>query len=418
MPPIFAPPSPLGTEAAIGVGAGQAAVTEKYAPLLAHIYDSISSSLANRGGGGGGGGGGGFSNYIQVLPNNDGGAMVQAQAQANREERAQDLRYEYEQDPVSKHLALQNQGRMDLLNRRLSVDPNTPQPVRQGPPPTPVLQWGREDDEAMTEASQVIAKTDKALAAMEITPETANMLRAPYQDRLAELQQKKEAVDKQNEQRQFAKAATMAAHADGLNATRTQNRANWEQTPVDEIPGMPKRHYSLDAKGEWKLDNGPERVQHQRNFATMNERADKAAVDAAKHEADMKAKAAELDDKHFHEDRAAAAKELETKSITGEVVKPTHEQITERAEKIAEARRKRRGGKNDPGMAQPHADDTQPKAPSSEQEKAMQRLNAILTPMAHTMPPVRPRPEVTPEAIPAQQLSPAYGNYQGVGRGA
>lgn len=254
MPPIFAPASPLGTAASIGVGAGQAEVTEKYAPLLAHIYDSISSSLANRGGVGHGGGGGGSNSYIQVLPQSDGGALAQVEQQANREQRALDLGFEYGQDPVSKHIALQNQGRLDLLKQRMSQDPNAA-PAQPAQPPPPQLQWGRADDEAMAEANEVVAKTDKEVDSGNLAPENANAIKAPYQDKLAELQQKKQAVEQQQQEQQFQKRSQGAALNRALIDTDMKHA---DGSGLRQIPDLVTPIYQYDDKGLKHLVNKEE----------------------------------------------------------------------------------------------------------------------------------------------------------------
>lgn len=240
MPPIFAPASPLGTEAAIGIGAGQAAAIQKYQPTLAHIYDSMSSALAGRGSGGGGGGGHGYIGGVQQLGSTDGGALVQVEQQANREQRHSDFMDAYTFDPVAHHL----QMHQDFQTQRQQA-----QQQQQAPPP---VTWTPADTEAETEANQVLSTLNKEDSNRNLPPEQAQALREAYQSKLGMLSQKKEAAQKQAQQRMYQQQV----EGDALNQAR--NRVNDEhlaQFGYRAVPGVVAPDMQQDQHGKWYMKN-------------------------------------------------------------------------------------------------------------------------------------------------------------------
>lgn len=253
MPIILAPASPLGSAASIGIGAGVAEQNAKMFPTLAALYGHIASLRAGGGGGGGGRGGGGGGG-IQVLPRDDGGALYQVEAQANREERSQEqARLLGQPDYVMGHIRerenfqLQQQQSAQQVRQQELARLNP-----QAPPEPPPPQWGQAEQNALTKATQAVAGLKDDVEKGQLGEETGKMVIAPYQDKIDALTQQQEAYQKYQQNKQFQQASQAQAQKRALIDTDIRHAA---QSGYRDVPDLPTPVIDIDHNGKKYMVN-------------------------------------------------------------------------------------------------------------------------------------------------------------------
>lgn len=441
MPPIFAPASPLGTAVDIGVASGQAAAMQKYSPTLAHIYDSISNSLASRGGHGGGGGG--YIGGVQQLGSTDGGAMFQVQQQANREQRSQDFRSAYDLDPVRRHIEDRHQNKLELQKRQqdFAREQTGMQPGVQ----QPSIVWTQADQEGIAEATQAISTVTKEYQNNNIPLGTYYQIHNAAQEQLSRLNQKKKAFDQQQDQERFQRESQAAARSAALGSVHTAAGVRGAYTTPDAIPGMPPSRWVTDPKTgkiydlnehNRKLAYDAWKVQQDKKVAP--ETAEKMKHDAELHEQkleqgviDKYTKLRQELEKRFDKEDDDQRKVAEKKNAGNDnwhwepwTMEGRERYIDDQmrarygygtlkeAEDYHRAIRNRQRGEAPRPMGSGEA--TLP-ANASEREQALAELKETLAPMTQAMPPVRTEVKPPVEMIPSQQRSSVYSNFQGFG---
>lgn len=344
MPIVFEQPDPMGYASSIGVGAGQAAATQKMAPTLAQLYEHIAElrqRSAMSGGGGGGsssatpGGGGVGPGYYG---GGGSGSDFDVQQQANREQSALNLGAQLRQpDYVGQHIqqaeqfkVQQQQAQQAQRQQQLAALNGQGQPQQ---PPQPAPEFDAFDQRNLDNAKQQVDTLQAKYEAGELggdNPE-AQSAYAQAQSKIAALQKKQQDVQQYQSQQAFQAASQAQAQKRALIDTDMKHAdANGHK----QIPDLPTPVYDVDDHGKKYL------VNHEvmKIAADDQKEAKKYNRDMDLKNLELKVKTDEAEDKHLRDDRAAAVKELTTKDKDGKAVIPSHEQISERAKQIGQER--------------------------------------------------------------------------------
>lgn len=258
MPITFAQPDPMVPS--ITAGAAAAEYAAKTFPTIAEIYANAAKLRAQGGGGGGRGGVVQTGGPIQVLPSSDGGAAYQVQSQANREQRSMDLAYEAEQDPVARHIQMQQDFKtkqqesaqknqmeqLRLLNPNLANRGDGPTPQPQGPPPTV---WTPDDQAQLNAAGQGVADLTRQVQAGAIQPEVYQMLKGPLDDQYQQLTAKQQAAQEQAEQQKNQSQLKQVMTQSALQSASGQALVR-HAVGLQDIPGVPQGMLIPDGKGK------------------------------------------------------------------------------------------------------------------------------------------------------------------------
>lgn len=386
---------------AVTAGAAAAEFAAKTFPSIAQIYENAARLRAQGGGGRGGGGGepGSTGGPVQVLPSGDEGGLYQVEAAANRQQRAMDLGFEAEQDPVGRHIALQEHFRlerqqnaqdaqmrqMQLMNPDLFGRQQQGQPGQQdqGPPP---ITWSPDDESQLAGAMQANTDLRETYNKGSMTASDYYKLKQPLQAQQDALQQKQRAAQEQGERQKQQAEMKQDLHQTALAVARGRGLvSNMPSAPAD-IRGLPPDRWFPDAKGNWKNVNETKQLEmmrawHARELEFIRQQAkDRSERDSTA---------------MYHKDRAMAVKEL-----SGEpgAPAPTQEKIAARMAEI-KAHRDLWTGKTPPPAAG---------APGMTQDQYQQNYQGLRDSMFGST----PHPNVAPRApVPAEEVS--QGPYEG-----
>ncbi len=248
-------------------------------------------------------------------------------------------------DYVGQHIqqqqAFQLQRDRERRAAQLEIGRQLNSPPAQSQQPMPMPTFDANDQIDLAKAQKFVSELQGKYEVGELSPDnpSAQAEYAQAQQKIAGLQQKQQAATRYARDQALKQQTEAAAHADTLTVQRTQhfNGTMQQLTPPDQIPGVPAKHYSLDDKGVWKLDNGPERVEFIRAFHVNEQKR----IDMQAKQPELQAKADEVEEKHFGEDRKLAHAELlkeKGKDAKGNQVAPTDEEIHERAAAIGQKR--------------------------------------------------------------------------------
>lgn len=299
MPIVFAQPSPFGGQTSVNAGAADTII--KGLPSMAGLYEA---AMRNRSGGGGGGGVGYSGGPVQVLPTSDYGATAQVEAQANREQRTQDLNEITGQpDYVGRHIQQRQQFQLQQqqLQAQQMAQLNGQQNLR---PPQQVPEFSAFDQKNLDTARQQADALQAKYEAGELSPDDpdAQVQYAQTQQKISALQQKQQAAQQFQTDQALQQQTVAQAHQDAQTVTRIGHLNKWMPTPPDQIPGMPPKHWKYDQHGVPVVDNEKERIAYmnhyyagqlkQMDIASKQEVKQEAfdpkkAADAAKAEAEM-----------------------------------------------------------------------------------------------------------------------------------
>lgn len=323
MPIIFAQPDPMGSAASIGVGAGEAAATQKMAPTLAQLYEHI-ADLRQRGAMSGGGGGGSSSTSAGgggVGPGYYGGggsSDADVQAQANREQRADDLSFQAQQpDYVGQHIQQtedfkrqQQKSQQDyqasVLAKLNGQDQSQNDASDQTQRAQPLPDFDAFDQRDMDAAKQTVNDIKSAQdndTIGEDDPEALDKM-AQANQTIADLQQKQQAATKFQQTQQRQQQVEGMAHQTSMAVINNKHLTDWMNgvlPSADEIPGMPKKHWKFDDKGVPVVDNEKERLSHQNHYYTMLQDQAKAAQQSKIKDAEAESKGEEQYLHHYGE---------------------------------------------------------------------------------------------------------------------
>lgn len=331
MPINFSQPEPMAP--AITAGAAAAEFAAKTFPTIAQIYENAARLRASGGGGGGHGGvvqGGG---PIQVLSRDDQGALAQVEQQANREQRALDLGFEAQQDPVAGHIRQQQQFKMQQQQQAQQAQSqqlamlNGP-PVSRGQPQIPQAPepttWAPDDESALAGTIQAIDGVRTQYNNGVIPLPAYQQMMEPLQAYRSQLLAKQRKAEDDKDQQQQQKQMKAVANQDSLAGVRSAHLNKWMPTPFDEIPGMPKSNWKGFDQHGVPID-GNEKIRE--HFANHYWDAEKQG-NLKKMELDVKQ--TESEEKHYGEDRKLAVDELlktKGKDSTGKQITPSEEEI-------------------------------------------------------------------------------------------
>lgn len=345
MPITFAQPDPLVPQ--ITAGAAAAEYAAKTLPAIDEIYANAARLRAQGGSGGGGGRGGGGSTggYVQVLPRDDGGALYQVEAQANREQRADDLGFEAIADPVARHIKMQEDFRQQqnqqaqahqdeqlrMLNPGLFPQNrgNGPTPVPQPPPAT----FTPEDQQQLNAAGQIMADATSQYQSGKIPVDAYYKMRGDAQQQFDALTQKQQAAEDAKKQQAYRQAVSDQAHQRGLLNIDMQQGG---ETGYRQIPDLPTPIRAVD--------------KHTGKIYTVNEKEIQHVADAQKQARDFNGKlqianitnqqkTEEAETRHDREDVVAAAGILsKAKDKSGASIVPEYGKIEELANSIKQRR--------------------------------------------------------------------------------
>lgn len=294
MPIVFAQPDPL--DLSVSAGAAGAEFAAKTFPTIASIYENAARLRAQGGGGRGGGGGGGANNQIQVLPSGDGGVgLQQVEQQANREQRAADLGFDAQIDPVAKHIQMneqfkiqqgqQQQQRQDQLLRQYNQGQNGQDNGQSQPPQPPPLTWSQADTVSLNSSVQAQADLQAEYEGGNIGLDVYKALNAPALQNFQALTQKQQAFQQQQQQQQFQAQQQTDVHQAALKVASAGAISSQSPRPpsgVQDVPGMmpvPRDFPVVNSKGD--VVNLNEKKQ----IAVMNENAKaKLAAQTAQHQ--------------------------------------------------------------------------------------------------------------------------------------
>ncbi len=329
MPVIFAQPSPLGSAADIGVGAGMAETMTKDLPTLASLYENAARLRFSQAGGGGGGHGGSGSSggYVQTLPGGDGGGGYE-EAQANRDQQAQAWQFAATHDPVAQHIQQQEQFK---LQQQLSAQRAQAQELaamngrggaqqtggeeQQQPPPAP---WTRADDEAMNNATQALDTIQDEYNAGRISVETRDALSGPKQQQQADLNGKQQQWSDFQDQQAYQKAVKSQALKNSLIDTEMGHGA---ANSPRQVPDLPAPIYGYDKNGKMYMKN-----------EVVYKGAEAARLSAQNHNQQLQLALAAQEDNRVK--ARAAADQAEEKNVTADRSQAHHEITTEYKGKV------------------------------------------------------------------------------------
>lgn len=352
MPITFAQPDPMAP--AVTASAAAAEFAAKTFPTIASIYENAARIRASAGGGGGGGGHGGVvqgGGPIQVLPSGDGGAgLYQVEAQANREQRALDLGFEAQQDPVARHIQMQadvhqqaetrkNQQQQEMFRQ---MNPDLFQ-NGQRPPAAPVQQQQPQpttftpDDEAQL-AGTMQAMTDLRNKANIVPTQAFSQMMAPLEQQQNTLLAKKRKADDDALQQKNQQEMRQGLHQTAMVVAQGQGLVAHSPVAQGDVPGIPPDRWMPDGRGGWKNVNEKKQEEMLRAAHTMQEQQIK-----------LQQSQADLEEKHFAEDRKLAHDELTKeagKDATGKQNAVSPEDVEKRRAELSRIRaddRERRG---------------------------------------------------------------------------
>jgi hypothetical protein len=379
MPITFAQPDPMAP--AVTASAAAAEFAAKTFPTIASIYENAARIRASAGGGGGGGHGGVVQGGgpIQVLPSGDGGAgLYQVEAQANREQRAMDLSFEAGQDPVSRHIVLQDRLRQNAEDRHVQQQneqfklmnpdlfPGNAQrsPAQQAPEQAApqLTTFTPDDQEQLAAAMQGI--TDLRKKVNMVPPAAFSQMMAPLERQRDALLAKQRKAGEDALQQKNQQEMKQSLHVTAMQIAAGQGMLNHIPTRPSDIPGMPPDRTVPDGRGGWKNINEPKQLEMQKaSHAAQLKMLEIQAKDRSEKDAGTQ----------YLKDRAAAVAELGNK-VTGKM--PSEEEIQNRIFTIR-AHRDKLSGKT-PQDAQPSGGGTS--------QNVLDARKRLLDSIAHTMP--------------------------------
>ncbi len=291
MPIILAQQAPIAPLVTAGAAAGEVAL--KNFPTLAQLYEHMADLRARGAAGGGGGGGYGGGGGIQVLPDSDRGALAQVESQANRDQRGAELGFSAGQDPVARHIAMQEnfklaqqQDAQGSLERREAAL-NAPaaeraaggQPAGGGEEQTPPsITFDQNDQQDLNHQLQILSETTKLARENRIGDDDALALINPALARRDELLKKQRLAQEQADQQKFQSAVKQQAAGAAVEKLHTEAQVKGAYVLPSDIPGMPRRELKIKPKTGEVYD--------------LNEHRAKLAFDVWKTQTDHRAEAA------------------------------------------------------------------------------------------------------------------------------
>lgn len=235
MPIVLAPPSPLGSAASIGIGAGVAEQNAKQFSTLAQLYAHIASLHGAHGGGGG------TQGSSSVSPGYGGqgafpsGYDPAAEQQANRDQQTQNLQTELSADPVAKHLQMQQDFKLQQQQREDAATQQRYDAGQPKPPPTPqpAPYFSPSDQRDLEKSQQGVAELQDLYDSGNLDANNPDAIQKyqQLQGKIAGLQQKQQAATEAEKK----KAIDEADQADGHAHMRT---ARETQTMLKVVPGQ------------------------------------------------------------------------------------------------------------------------------------------------------------------------------------
>lgn len=374
MPITFAQPDPMAP--AVTASAAAAEFAAKTFPTIASIYENAARLRASAGGGGGGGHGGVVQGGgpIQVLPSGDGGAgLYQVEAQANREQRALDLGFEAQQDPVARHIQMQadvhqqaetrkNQQQQEMF-RQMNPDLFGQGAARGAPPSQPAPTTFTPIDESQL-ADTMMAMKDLQGKVNILQPQAWSQMMAPLEQKQNELMGKKRKADEDALKQKNQQEMRQGLHQTAMVVAQGQGLVAHSPVSASDIPGMLPDRWMPDGRGGWQNVNKEKQLEMQKSaHAIQLKDLDIAAKDRT--EKDSTAT--------YKTDRSLAVSELGNK-VTGKM--PSEDEIRAKIAQIREHRDMLSGrGSKAPGG--------QPGQPAPDVLDARKRL---LDKIGHTMP--------------------------------
>lgn len=182
------------------------------------------------------------------------------EAQANRDQRALDLGFEAQQDPVAGHIQMQEQFKLQQQKQaqesqaRLLAQYNgqgqNGQPTQpQGPPP---VTWSPEDQEQLNAAGQIMADATKQYQQGDMPLEAYYSMRQPAQQKFDQLTQKQRAFQQQQEDQQAQAKLKQGQQQAGMQAATGNALATHAMTVRDILSnnGIPDGTLAMDKNGK------------------------------------------------------------------------------------------------------------------------------------------------------------------------